>query len=407
LRQIVAASESGRYIGVALIDIDQFKEINDAMGTNTGDLVLKMVAKRLAESVRPGDLLARLAANSFVLALKNVDDAAMARVLTQRAITLIATPIPVDDTEIRLTASAGVALFPTDARDADALISRADAALDLAKEHGRDRIEFSSRDIDARLRNRQALRQSILRGLGSNEFELYLQPEIDIASGLPAGAEALVRWNHPDGRLSPGDFIPFAEEHGLIRPLSLYIVRRAMESAIRLAGIVPGFRLFFNLSAHDLAGATFTTEMSRAIAETGVDPHHLGVEVTESTLVTNVAQTAGVLKFLRGMGLAVALDDFGTGYSSLAMLKSLPIDVIKLDRSFTVGLPAGRGDAAIVRNLITIGHDLGMSVLVEGVENAAQYRWLRENGCDRAQGHYLGRPMTCDALAGWLVERVA
>ncbi len=398
---------AGRSLAVAVIDIDQFKEINDTMGSEIGDFVLKTVASRLDDASRPGDVLGRLGSNSFVVSFKDLQRPEQAEELTRRALVVVSTPIAVGDAVIRMTASAGIAMYPNDGDNADELIARADAALDIAKQQGRDRIEFSSRELEDRFRKRQALRQAILRGLGSNEFELYLQPEIDLATGRPIAAEALIRWNHPEGRLSPVDFIPFAEQNGLIQPLSLYVMRQAMIDAVKLATARPGFRIFFNLSAHDLADPFFLEELMRALDVYDADPSMLGVELTETSATTNVSKTTEVLERLHALGIAIALDDFGTGYSSLAVLKSLPVDIVKLDRSFIAGLPNNPHDIAIARNLVNIGHDLGRIVLAEGLETAEQLDWLRDQGCDRAQGYYLAPPMTFDRLVSWLHARVA
>jgi diguanylate cyclase (GGDEF)-like protein len=408
MKDALAAHEgAGSTLAVCVIDVDPIREISETMGTDVVETSIKTIANRLEGTARTGDALARIGPSSFAACFKNLKGAEQAEALTRGLIDAIGMPIDVDGQAIRLTSQAGVALFPADARTADDLVGRADAAVDQAKRHATGAIEFSSPEIDARLRRRQAMRQAILQGLDANEFSLHLQPEIDLRSGLPVAAEALIRWNNRSGRIEPGEFIPFAEQNGLIHSISLYVMRQALADAARLAELNPSFRLFFNLSAHDLADPSFLAKFAEALDEHPVNPHNVGVEVTESTAMIDVARTVTVLLKLQAMGIAVALDDFGTGHSSLAILKTLPIDIIKIDRSFIADLPNDPADVAITRNAINFGHDLGRTVLVEGVETQAQLDWLNAYGCDRAQGFHLGRPMPLHALAEWMMDRCA
>lgn len=408
MKDALAAHEgAGTMLALCVIDVEQIREIDETMGSEVSEAALKTISERLRDGVRRGDALARIGPSTFVAALKSLQGAEQAESTARGLLDRIAAPIAIDRQTLRLTSRAGVALFPADARSADDLLARADAAVDQAKGQLANAIEFSSPEIDARLRRRHAMRQAILQGLDDNEFSLHLQPEIDLRSGRPVAAEALVRWNQRSGRVDPAEFIPFAEQNGLIHSLSRYVMRQALADASRLAVFNAEFRVFFNLSAHDLADAAFLAKFTEALRMHPVDPRNVGVEVTESSAMIDVVRTVAVLEQLRAMGIAVALDDFGTGHSSLAILKTLPIDIIKVDRSFIADLPNDPADVAITRNAINFGHDLGRTVLVEGVETEAQLAWLHAHGCDRAQGFYLGRPMPIAALTDWIVERCA
>jgi diguanylate cyclase (GGDEF)-like protein/PAS domain S-box-containing protein len=396
VQAIASARRSGEQFAVLFLDLDRFKNINDSLGHAAGDEVLKRVARRLRRCVRESDTLARMGGDEFVLLLRNVKDSrgpiAVARTISQQ----LYRPFDIDGRELSLTSSIGISLYPQDGSDGDQLIDRADTAMYRAKERGQNSYAYFRPNMTTLVQERLLLEQSLHRALERNEFVLTYQPQLDIAAGRVTGGEALLRWQHPElGLLSPDRFIPLAEETGLIRPIGAWVLRTvcAQMRAWHAEGLSP-LRMAVNLSGHQILRTRHTDALRAVLGECWVPTEglELEIEITESALQTgeNALASANLLKSL---GVTLAIDDFGTGYSSMMALKLLPIDRLKIDRSFIEGVPGDPNHASMAAAMIAMGKALGLKVLAEGVETGEQMAFLRERGCDEAQGYLLGKPL--------------
>jgi diguanylate cyclase (GGDEF)-like protein len=394
----------GRYT-LAIADLDHFREINDTLGHDTGDAILVAIAAALRTFAREGEYIARVGGDNFAILMTDhaTLEEAGARVREWAAVFSRAFVVNdnADIETVRVNASFGVAIAPDDATTFEELLSRADAAIGVAKAGGGGRQAFFSQEIAAAQMQSLALRSELLRAIVGEQFTLDFQPTVALDSLEIHGAEALIRWIHPTrGLISPDEFIPFAEENGLINEIGRWVLRRAIRDAQTLAANGKT-RVYLNLSYSQLDDNSFMHELHDQLqAHPGI-ADLLGVEVTESVAMRDVDRTLRALQSLRDMGLPIALDDFGTGYSSLSYLKRLPIDVIKIDRSFVAGLPDDPRDVAIVETLLSIAQQLQFQTLAEGVETAAQLAWLTERGCTMAQGFHIARPMSLDAYVAW------
>lgn len=401
------AKRVGSQLAVLFIDLDRFKHINDAVGHGVGDTVLKQIAARLAGAVRASDVLARLGGDEFIVAAEDFGDREAVRFLASRMLAAVAEPIVVGEDEFVLTASVGVAMFPTEGNDVASLIKNADVAMYRAKEAGKNCFEFYSEEMRLasaqRLTMEAQLRKALLDG---NQLVLHYQPRIAVESGRIGGAEALVRWQHPErGLVQPADFIPLAEESGLIQPLGAWVLRIACAQAAqwqRRTGEAQ--QVAVNLSARELYRANLVADVRSVLAETRLAPQSLELEITETIMLHNLQQVAEVLNELKQLGVRLTVDDFGTGYSSLAHLKRLPLDCIKIDRSFIRDIPEDKDGAAIARAVIAMAHSLRLTVVAEGVETEAQLQFLQELGCDEVQGYLHSPPVSADALLGLLMQ---
>jgi diguanylate cyclase (GGDEF)-like protein len=398
--QAVYAQRTPRSLAVVFIDLDNFKFVNDSLGHGTGDRLLKGMAERLRTVLREGDTVARLGGDEFVLILNDQGGEDVIFRALQRIMAEVSRPMVIDGHELTLTCSAGVTLYPQDGRDVDTLLRNADAAMYRAKEHGRNNVQFYTSEINARISERVALENALRRALERDELALHYQRKIDARRGGLAGAEALLRWNHPEwGLLRPERFITLAEETGLIIPIGEWVLREACrQGRVWLdAGLAPG-RISVNLSPRQFRQENLVRMVSRILEDTGMDPRHVEFEITEGTVMHNVAKAVATLHGLKSLGLALSVDDFGTGYSSLAYLKDFPIDTLKIDRSFVRDIVGGRGEAeggegVIAQAIISLGHALHLKVIAEGVETEAQLRFLQRHGCDEVQGFYYGEPV--------------
>ena len=388
-------------LAVVFIDIDGFKTVNDELGHRTGDAVLRVVAGRLLSILGPRETAARFGGDEFVVLLREAGLASgvtLARVGALRA--AIGAPIAVDGRTFHLTTSMGVAHYPRDGLAAEALIANADAALFRAKEFGSDNVQFFTTEMKAGLEGRLFRQEEMRRGLREEEFLLHYQPQVSLRTGRMVGLEALVRWQHPRlGLLSPGEFVPLAEQTGLIVRLGDWVLRSAcrQSKAWQLAGLPP-VTISVNVSARQFRERDWVGQVAAALAESGLAPRWLELELTESLIMQDPRKAVGLMQELRDIGVQIAIDDFGTGYSNLSSLKTFPISRLKIDQSFVHGLPEALGDSAITAAVISLGHQLGLGVTAEGVETAAQMSFLRENGCDDAQGYFVGRPMGAAAV---------
>jgi diguanylate cyclase (GGDEF)-like protein len=397
LKQSVYAQRMPRAIAVVFIDLDHFKFVNDSLGHSMGDMLLKGMAQRLQAVLRDGDTVARLGGDEFVLILNDQPNEEVTYRAMQRITACLAEPMEVDGKELVVTCSAGISIYPQDGPDVDTLLKNADAAMYRAKEHGRNNFQFYTAEMNERVNERLALENALRRAIERKEFLLHYQQRVDLRTGAIVGAEALVRWVHPEwGLVRPARFIPLAEETGLIVPIGEFVLREACRQvrAWLDAGLKPGV-VSVNLSARQFRQEGLVRLVSRVLEETGLDPSHLEMELTESTVMHNVEAAVATLQGLKSLGISLAVDDFGTGYSSLAYLKNLPIDKLKIDRSFVrdIGTRDGSEEGVLAQAIISLGHNLHLHVVAEGAETDAQVRFLKRHKCDEVQGFYYGEPV--------------
>jgi diguanylate cyclase (GGDEF)-like protein len=406
---MVHAQRDDKLVAVMALDLDRFKIINDTFGHPVGDRLLQAVAERLASHVREGDTVARMGGDEFTFVLTDLGDSHQAGDIAQKILlSLAADPFMLEDKEIFMSASMGISVYPVDGGDTTSLIKNADAALYHAKSEGRNNFQYYAREMNASAMQRLTLESALRRALEREEFLLYYQPQIDLASGRIIGLEALLRWQHPErGLVSPGEFIPMLEETGLIVPVGEWVLHAACRQgrAWQQAGLQP-IRIAVNLSALQFRQPDLVGMIERILAETGLDPssHELELELTESLLMKNVEETAATLHRLHEMGVKLSIDDFGTGYSSLSYLKRFPLTSLKIDQSFVRDLSSNPDDAAIVSAIIALGHGLKLNVIAEGVETTEQLAYLREMKCDEMQGFLFSRPVPASEITQLLHE---
>lgn len=396
-RAIQSTRQKGTLTAVVFVDLDQFKFINDSLGHQVGDELLKTVAQRLVSCVRETDMVARQGGDEFVLVLQNQPDENRITEVLQRILSAVARPWVVGDREFHVTCSIGVSRCPTDGRDVETLLKNADSAMYKAKELGRNNFQYFAGWMDAQVSNRLEMLVSLRRALDRDEFKLYYQPKISLASGRIIGAEALIRWITPDqGMVPPDRFIPFAEEAGLIVPIGEWVLRTAcaQNKAWQDAGLAP-IPVAVNLSPRQL-DQNLPEFVRQVLAESCLAAAWLELEITENVVMKDAEKTVATLNALKRLGLQVSVDDFGTGYSSLSYLRRFPVDALKIDKSFVRDIARDTDSAAIVKAVISLGHILNLRVIAEGVEDQEQYNFLLENGCDEVQGYLLGKPMPAE-----------
>jgi len=400
-RTITRAARHGSGFALFFIDLDRFKTINDTLGHDAGDEMLKTMAARLRHALRKSDLVARLGGDEFVVLLEGDSTAPDLAALANKLLQVIAEPLTIHGVAFLVTGSIGIGCWPADGEDAATLLKHADAAMYLAKDKGKNNVQFYTAEL-ADMAARQFELESALRlALARDELVLHFQPKVDVASGAILGLEALVRWRHPTrGLVPPGEFIPLAEERGLIVPLGQWVLQATCRQIRdwRIAGLhCPPVAV--NLSARQFVDDDLVENFEAAMLRHGVAPADLEVELTESVLMADPERANDVLGRLHRLGIRISIDDFGTGYSSLSYLKRFPAETVKIDRSFISGLPGDGDDAAITQAVIAMAHSLGMAVVAEGVETSEQLAMLRRLGCDEAQGYMLGRPVAADEMA--------
>jgi diguanylate cyclase (GGDEF)-like protein/PAS domain S-box-containing protein len=392
---LALARRNGRGLAVLFLDLDQFKLVNDTLGHAAGDRLLQQVAARLRQSVRTSDTVARVGGDEFGLLMPDVKRGSQAARMAEKILATVARPVEIDGQRLYISTSIGISLYPADGGDAEALLTSADIAMYRAKELGRNGFQLCSPAMNARSQARLTLENDLRQGIERQEFRLFYQPQIDLASGRTTGVEALLRWQHPTrGLVSPDAFIAVAEEARLIVPIGEWALRRACEQAVAWIGAGhPRRRLAVNLSAVQFQQRGLPAAIDRILAETGLDPRRLEVEITESAAIQNAALTVEVLATLRGMGVRIALDDFGTGHAALAYLRQFPIDALKVDCSFVADIAVSPQSRAIIKAIISLAHGLGIRVVAEGVETEEQLRFLADAGCDEYQGFLASAPL--------------
>ncbi|WP_246692974.1 bifunctional diguanylate cyclase/phosphodiesterase [Methylobacterium sp. WL64] len=397
--------EHGRAFAILMLDLDRFKLVNDTLGHGLGDTLLRKTAERLKSALGAHDIVARLGGDEFAVLQVDVAGSEATHALATRIIDLMGRPFLIDGMLVNVGASVGAALAPMDGIDPDQLLRNADLALYKAKADGKGTFRRFEPALDARMQARRGLEADLRRAIAVQEFELYYQPLVDARTGRINAAEALVRWHHPDrGLVSPADFIPLAEETGLIGPLGQWVLRTACAQAARWPTHI---RVAVNLSPAQFRDVRLADTVKAALSAGGLSADRLELEITEGVLLSDEERTLATLTRLRAAGVSISMDDFGTGYSSLSYLRRFPFDKIKVDQSFVRQLPSDPESAAIVRAIITMGTCLGMSITVEGVETAEQFAFTTAEGCDQVQGYHVSRPLPLGEFLSFVDAREA
>lgn len=404
---LLQARRDADHTALLFVGIDRFKNVNDTLGHRAGDQVLRTFAGRLRQAVRAGDTVGRLGSDEFAVVLFGLKDVDGATQVVRHIQALTIDPIAVDEAqEVVVSVCLGLTLFPHDGADAETLFRNADTALHRAKHDGPGNYQFFTADMTAESQARMRLEQDLRRALEREEFELFYQPQVELSGGRVIGAEALLRWRHPErGLVSPAHFVPVLEETGLIVAVGQWVIRRACRQSKdwQNAGLPP-LRVAVNLSAIQFRQHDLVQSVRAILAETALAPTCLELEITEGLLVENVEQTIGLLLQLHDMGIRISIDDFGTGYSSMSYLQRFPVHTLKLDRSFVNHVHDDEGSASIAKAVIALAHSLHLRVIAEGIEIAEQAAFLRRHHCDEAQGFYFAKPMPAGEIPLWLAS---
>jgi diguanylate cyclase (GGDEF)-like protein len=406
----LAVAQSHRHrkgLAVLFLDVDRFKVINDSLGHSVGDRLIRDVAARLRACVREGDTVARLGGDEFTVLLPDIQQAVDAAKVASKVLEALRMPFALDGRELFLTASLGISVYPDDGRDAETLVKNADAAMYRAKEQGRDRYLLYTPALNATALERLALESSLRKALPNDELLLHYQPIVDVATRRVQGVEALLRWHHPErGLVPPADFIPLAEVTGLILAMGRWVLRTACAQARAWQAVLPGLRMSVNLSPREFQEPGLVGHVTDALADTGLHPHLLQLEITESSAMQNAQAASQTLGELRALGVGLSIDDFGTGYSSLSYLRRFPIDTLKIDQSFIRDIAADPDDAAIASAIVALARTLKLAVVAEGVETDEQLGFLVRHGCERAQGYLFSRPVPAERCEDLLARAV-
>ena len=394
-RALIRADRNKNIVALMIIDIDRFKHVNDSLGHDVGDQLLKIIAKRLTYCTREGDTVARLGGDEFTILLEDVSHIGHASLVANKILEAMMKPFVINGEELYVTPSIGITLYPVDDTRAQFLLRNADNAMYRAKQGGRNCFRFYTTDMDQHLEQRVRIESKLRNALTNKEFFLHYQPKFNIHSKQLVGAEALLRWENSDlGMVSPAVFIPVAEETGLIQPITEWVVTEACQQNAywQLSGYQP-IRMSVNLSPKQFNRADIAGTIFRQIIHSDVSPKFVELEITEGALMEDVDKSQEVLNELKKWGIRISIDDFGTGYSSLSYLKKFPIDTLKIDQSFVRDLLVDSDDAAIVSAIIAMTKNLKLNVIAEGVETEEQLNYLASKGCNEAQGYFLGKPV--------------
>ncbi|NWG86923.1 MAG: EAL domain-containing protein [Hydrogenophilaceae bacterium] len=404
---LARARRSRHHYALLFIDLDRFKTINDTLGHKVGDLLLQAVGQRLRETLRKSDIIARFGGDEFVVLLTGLEHETDVNAIAEKLVEAIGMPCTnLDGHDVQVAPSIGISLYPRDGQDLDTLIRHADTAMYQGKKLSRGTFTFFDQSLNTNSAHQFELEQRLPKAIAENEFVLCYQPKVELSNFRIVGFEALVRWQHPKhGLIFPNDFIPLAEETGHILTLGNWVVEAACRQLVEWRNeghpLVP---IAINLSARQLRDAALSSRIVAMLAEYGVEPALIQIEVTESCLVENIEIAGGILNELVAAGISVALDDFGNGFSSLGHIKSLPIDTIKIDRTFVKDILNSPDDSTIVESTIILAHNLGMRVVAEGIETREQLMYLKTAGCDEVQGYYFSRPVPHDRAREFLIE---
>lgn len=402
---LTRAAREERWVTLVHVDLDNFNVVNEEISHEVGDEILIEVGKRLVETVRESDTVAHLGGDEFTIILEGDREADGAERVAQQVLTELARPHQAADLKLYVTASLGIAVYPLDGVDADELVRGADLAMNASKKAGPNSYRFFTSDLRLHTSERLALITSLRQAIEENEgLSLWYQPKLEIETGTIYGAEALLRWRHPErGLVMPSDFIPLAEETDLIIPLGKWVIEEACEQSRRWAGEDnDDLTLSVNVSSRQFHHDDFVESVAACLAKTEMDPTKLELELTEGTLIRNLDQALDTLNGLRDLGVQISIDDFGTGYSSLSYLRRLPIDILKIDRSFVDEITSNSDDAAISEAIINLGQTLNLHVIAEGVETGAQQDMLATMGCDSLQGYHISPPLPVPDFETWL-----
>jgi diguanylate cyclase (GGDEF)-like protein len=392
---LAQAHRSRQKLAALYLDLDRFKVINDSLGHTVGDQLLRRVADRLRACVREGDTVARLGGDEFVILVTRISSENDADTIARKILAAVRLPFAVEQRDFFLTTSVGVSLYPTDGVDAETLLQNADTAMYRAKEQGRDTYQLYAPAMNARAAERLSLENRLRQALKNDELALHYQPIVDLRNGRVRGAEALLRWRHPErGLLPPAEFITLAEISGLISPIGRWVLQTACAQAREWQALGnPRFTMSVNLSPRQFLQADLVSQVASALSSNDLDPGSLDLEITESNAMENAEVTVNTLWELRRLGVGISMDEFGTGYSSLNYLKKFPIDRVKLDQSFVRDVATNPQDGAIVRAVIEMAHTLKLVVTAEGVEDEDQLTFLRQHRCDEMQGFLFSPPV--------------
>jgi diguanylate cyclase (GGDEF)-like protein len=398
--ELAHARRDQSMLAVLFLDLDRFKIINDSLGHATGDQLLRIVSRRLQDCLRGGDTVARLGGDEFMVLLPRIGSTADAGRIGSKIVEMLTEPLSCNGHELHVTSSIGISIYPHDGTDAETLIKHADISMYRAKELGRNKMVYFTAGMNASSRKRLMIESCLRKALDNNELSLNYQPKIDIVRNRIAGFEALLRWRNPDiGVVSPHEFIPIAEESGLIWPIGEWLLHTALRQTRDWhdAGF-PELTMAVNLSSVQISHSGFDDVLKSALSESGIMPACIELEVNENVAMKNLDHAAATLQKLKDMGVTIAMDDFGTGYSSLSYLRKLPIDTVKLDQSFVYEIPGNSEDVLIAQAIIAMTNSLGMTLVVEGIEHVRQLNFFRQNGCRYAQGYLFSKPLPADEI---------
>ena len=382
-------------VAVIFMDLDQFKMVNDSLGHDQGDILLCEVAARLLETVRAADTVARLGGDEFVIVLSELESTEDAIAIARKIMKSLERPVYLKNQELAVAGSIGIAMFPKDGDTISQLVRNADTAMYRSKELGRKQICFYSPEMNAKLLERLTLENDMRRAIERNEFEVYYQPKLDVMTCRILGFEALLRWQHPvRGTISPDKIIPLAESSGLILAIGSWVLRTACEQLVEWQRQgYSDLTMAVNLSARQFWKEDLVEHIGEILKETGLSPHCLELEITESSVMRNAEETISTLSKLHDMGITLSIDDFGTGYSSLAYLKRFPIQALKVDQSFVRDITVDRDAAAIAQGIIALGHSMNLQVIAEGVQTESQFNLLKLWNCNAMQGYFFSKPV--------------
>ena len=402
-RALARADREKQHLAFMLMDLDQFKSVNDTLGHTVGDELLKGIAERISGCVRKVDTVARLGGDEFAIVLEGIYHVQHVAAVAQKILTVTSQPMSLEGHEVYITASVGITIYPSVDDNIGNLLKYTDTAMYRAKRQGGNCYRFYTPDLSTNIFEGLSLDEELDQALNSNEFVLHYQPQVDLRTGRTCGMEALLRWQHRRlGLIPPGQFIRLAEEQGWIVPIGEWVLRTAcaQNRTWQQAGL-PNLRVGVNISPRQFREKKLAATVSLVLKETGLDPHCLELEIHEGTLIENIQESSATLSKLRDMGVQISIDDFGTGYSSLSYLKHLPITTVKIDQSFIQDMTTSHDDASIVTAIISLAHRLRLKVVAEGVETEEQLALLRDHGCDEVQGFLFSRPLPTEIFVQW------